>query len=642
MFDLFRRRDKAMRYVLTGLLGLVAVSMVITLIPGYGTPSASSENIVAQVGGEPITLLEVQNQLQSVLRRQQIPPEMLQFYVPQFVDQMITERALAYQANRMGFQVTDDELALAIRSALNSAFPSGKIDPEAYRMWCAQQNMTVQQFENNFRKNLLLLKLQSLALEGSVVPPQEIKEEFHRRNDKIRIEYVAFSPAKFRDAVTVSREEALDHFNKNRAQFRTPERRSFHLLIADENKMGESISVSDDQLRKTYQDNVERYRTPDRVKARHILIKTMDKPANEAAALEAKANDLLKQIRGGADFAELAKKNSDDTGSAIKGGDLDWVVRGQTVPEFEKTLFSLKPKEVSGVVKTQYGFHIIQALEKENAHVKPFDEVKSELVAETKRRTVFERMQDGMDKARADLLKNPNNGPQIAEKYGLMYVRADKVGAGESVPEVGTNAELQAAVQSARAGDVTPVMQLAPNRLAIAAVTGVEAPRQAEFAEVEVQVASTVRNEKGTRIGREKTDEATRSFKSAGADLKAAAAAMGAEVKTSDYINSESTIEGLGQAASFAELFSKPVGSVYGPITVQDSVVLAKVIDKQTADESTLNTNREKILLDLKRRRAQERKELFEEGLIAQLTKEGKIRKYPDVIRRVGAGSFGS
>jgi peptidyl-prolyl cis-trans isomerase D len=641
MFDLFRRRDKAMRYLLTGLLGLIAVSMVITLIPGYGTPSAASENIVAEVGGEPITLLEVQGQLQSVLRRQQIPPQMLQFYVPQFVDQMITERALAYQAARMGFEVTDQELALAIRSALQSVFPTGQFDQEGYRMWVAQQNMTVPQFESNFRKNLLLLKLQNMALEGAIVPPQDIKDEYHRRNDKIKIEYVAFSPAKFRDAVAVTREEAMEHFNKSRAQYKTPEKRSFHLLIADENKIGESVAANDEQLRRTYQENIERYRTPERVKARHILIKTMDKPAAEAAAAEKKANDLLKQIRGGGDFAELAKTNSEDTGSAVKGGDLDWVVRGQTVPEFEKTLFALKPNEVSGVVKTQYGFHIIQALEKENARTKPFEEAKGELVAETKRRIVYDRMQDAMDNARGELLKTPNNAPQIAQKYGLIYALADKVGPGESVPEVGTNAELQAAVQSARVGEVTSVMQLTPNRLGVAAVTGIEPPRQAEFAEVEGQIMTALRSEKVARVSREKNDEATNKFKAAGSDLKAAAAAMGVDVKTSDFFDAQGTIEGLGSATSFAELFSKPVGSLFGPVTSQDHVVLARVVDKQVADDSALQGEREKLLLELKRRRAQERKELFEQGLVAQLEKEGKIKKYPDVIKRVG-GSFGS
>ena len=123
MFDLFHRRDKAVRYILTVLLGLVAISMVITLIPGYGTPRAASDNIVAEVGGDAITSQEVSSMLQNAVRNRQVPAQMLQFYAPQYIDQMIRDRALAYQSTRMGFQVTDDELASAIRSLLASQFP---------------------------------------------------------------------------------------------------------------------------------------------------------------------------------------------------------------------------------------------------------------------------------------------------------------------------------------------------------------------------------------------------------------------------------------------------------------------------------------------------------------------------------------
>ncbi len=136
MFDLFHRRDKAVRYILTVLLGLVAISMVITLIPGYGTPRAASDNIVAEVGGDAITSQEVQSQMQGAVRNRQIPPEMLQFYVPQYIDQMVRDRALAYQAKRMGFDVTDAELATAIRSLLYSQFPNGQIDrPRTSASW---------------------------------------------------------------------------------------------------------------------------------------------------------------------------------------------------------------------------------------------------------------------------------------------------------------------------------------------------------------------------------------------------------------------------------------------------------------------------------------------------------------------------
>src|SRR5262249_680213 len=153
------------------------------------------------------------------------------------------------------------------------------------------------------------------------------------------------------------------------------------------------IQVSDQQLRAAYSASMDNFRVPERVHARHILIKTVDKNDAEKKQLLAKAQDVLKQIKAGGDFGELAKKYSDDTGNAAKGGYRDWFVKGQMVPEFEKVAFSLKPKEVSDIVTTTYGYHIVQVLEHEQAHVKPFDEVKTALADELKKQGLSEKMQ---------------------------------------------------------------------------------------------------------------------------------------------------------------------------------------------------------------------------------------------------------
>jgi len=636
MVDLFHRRDKAVRYILTVLLGLVAISMVITLIPGYGTPRAASDNIVAEVGGDPLTSQEVQKQLQNATRNRQIPPQMLQFYVPQYVDQMIRDRALAYQAQRMGFQVSDDELANAIRSILYSQFQGAKIDYSTYQRFLADQGLTVSQFEADIRKNILLLRVQNLAMEGVIVTPEELKAEFHRRNDKFKFDYVLYSPSSSVQNVTVSPQEAQEYFNKNRVQFKTPERRSFYLLIADENKVGANVQVSDADLQKAYQSNLERYRTPERVKARHILIKTMDKPKEEQDKLAAKAGDLLKQIRGGADFAELAKKNSEDPGSAQKGGDLDWVTRGQTVKEFEDAAFALKPKEISNVIKTPYGYHIIQVFEKEPAKVKPLDEVKADLAKELKKRTVYDQIQNGIDQARTEIAKNPQAAQQIADKYSLILVKADKVGPGESVPEAGTNTELQTNVGGTKLNEASQVFQLSPTRLGTVYITAIEAPRQAEFAEVEKTVQNGLIASKRNQAITENTTKANEKLRAVGANLEAAAKALGGEVKTSEFLDAKGTIGG-NQISSFTEVLAKPIGSTFGPITAGGNLLLVKLVDRQVADEKLLTAQeRETITSTIKRDKAAERRDLFEEGVVSTLTKEGKIKKYPEAIRRLG------
>jgi peptidyl-prolyl cis-trans isomerase D len=222
-------------------------------------------------------------------------------------------------------------------------------------------------------------------------------------------------------------------YNSHKAQFTTEEKRSFHLLIADEEKFAAAHQMPESEIRALYNSNLDRYRTPERAHVRHILIKTTEKSAAEQAAAEAKAKDLLNQLRKGADFAELAKKHSEDPGSAAKGGDLDWVTRGQMVANFEKATFSQPVKQIGDLVKTEYGFHIVQVLEREPARVKPFEEVREQIATEGKREAVFNRMQQAMEQARAELAKNAGAAGQIASKLGLTHHKVENAGRGTSV-----------------------------------------------------------------------------------------------------------------------------------------------------------------------------------------------------------------
>ena len=294
MFDLFRSRAKAVRYLLGGLLGIVALSMVVTLIPGYGTPSANQEQVVAEVDNEQITIRQVQALIQNVLRSKRVPQEMIQHYVPQIIDQMITERAIAFQAKRMGFRVSDEDVANAIRSMLPQMLGPGEFNPALYAQYLQQQGLTVNEFEQNIRTNLMLLKLQNLALEGTIVTPQEVEQEYHRKNDKVKVDYVAWTPKDLRSQVNVTPEEIQTFYNQNKSEFRTPERRSFHLLVADEAKIGASIEASEADLRTAYSQNLDRFRSPESVKVRHILIKTSDKPKEEVGKARSESERSVK------------------------------------------------------------------------------------------------------------------------------------------------------------------------------------------------------------------------------------------------------------------------------------------------------------------------------------------------------------
>jgi len=631
MFDLFRSREKAVRYLLTVLLGLVALSMVAYLIPGYGTGGQQEEQVIAEIGGERLTLREVQLNLQAAMRDKRFPMEIIQQYIPQYVNQMITERALAYQAGRLGFEVTEDDLAASIQSMLPNLFPGGQFNKEAYQMFLAQQNLTIPEFEANVRKQMLLIRMQNLVLQGVVVTPDEVEKEFRRRNEKAKLEYVSFSPDKFRTQVQVSPEEIKASFEKNRGLHSIPEKRSFDLLVIDEEKVGAQLTTADSELIRLYNQNKDRYRLQERVKARHILVATTGKTKDEETKLEAKANDLLKQVKAGKDFAELAKKNSDDPGSGSKGGDLDWVSRGQMVKNFEDTAFSLKPGETSGVIKTEYGFHIVQVMEKEGARLKPFEEVKGELAQEYKRAALYDRMQTLGDQARALLAKSPQDAAKIAQQLGIIHHAIEKAGMGDPIQDVGVSPDFESAISSLAKGGVTPVVSVPGNKLAVAVMKEIFPARPAELSEVESAIRGQLTAEKARETAQKKAAEAEAKLKSLGGDLKK----LGGEVKTSPEFARDGAVEGLGSATYFEAAFTSPVGTVLKPVTVSDLAVIAKVAARIDADMSKLPAEREGLISNLKSQKARQRRELFEDGLIAQLIREGKVKINQDAIRRL-------
>ena len=642
MFDLFRSRAKAVRYLLGGLLMLVAISMVVTLIPGFGTNGSSRDQIVAEIGKEVISLREVQLEVQRAQRNKAFQPEMAQVYVPQIVDRMITDRAFAYEAGRQGFQVTEADLALAIRASIPQLYQDGNfVGKEVYAGFLAQQNLSIPEFEAAIRRQLLAMKLQGLAVEGVIVTSAEIEQEFRRRNDKVKLEYIALTAAKYRSQVSVSPEEIRAYFEKNRSAYQSPEKRGFAMLVIDEAKVGQKMTVPEGELRRMYEARKEEFRIPERVKVRHILLKTTGKPAEEIPKLQARAEELLKQIKAGADLGELARKNSEDTGSASKGGDLGWIVRGQTVKAFEETAFSQKPKQISNVVKTEYGFHILQVLEKEDARLKPFEEVKDQLAQERKRQAVFETMQRLADQAHDELAKTPLEAEQIGRRLDIQYVKVGKIGYSDPIPEIGASKEVMEAVGSLQKGQVTPVIQAQGNKLVVAVLTDIFPAAPSELAEVEKEIKDQLLSEKATQLLQQRAREAFDKAKSLNGDLKKVAQAMGLEVKTTQDFGADGAADGIGQASMISDAFTQPVGAVLGPVAAGEQQIVYKVASKTPPDLSKLAEQRNDLVSALKSRKANSRMELFEDSLRAALIRQGKVKIHQDVINRL-VGSYRS
>jgi len=635
MFDIFRSRDKAVRTTLTVMLGLVALSMVAYLVPGgVGGDSGGAEPIVAQVCDDKITLREVQGQLQNALKNKAFPMQMIQNYIPEFVNQFVSERATACQGSDMGLRISEEEVANAIKSMLPNIFQGG-FNKELYAGFLAQQNLDIPTFEANVRKQMLVVKMRNLVMEGVLVTADEIEGEYRRRNEKIKIDYVTFAADKFKGQVTLSPADIQTFFNANRAMFKTPEKRSFDLLVASEEKIGATIDVSDAILRQVYSSAGDRFRTGERVRVRHILLKTTEKSADDIKKIEAKANDLLKQIKGGADFAKLATENSDDPGSKDKGGEYGWMAKGQTVPAFEASAFSLKKDEISNPIKTEYGYHIIQVLDREDPKVQGFDDVKGELATELRRQQVQPRLEAAAEQARAELVKNPKNAAAIAAKYNLSHYAVQEARAGDPLQEIGGAQDFSSALFALPAvGGVTNAIVAGNNKLAIGVLTGITAPRPSELGEVETAIRNQLTEQKSFELLTAKQKEVEALVKS-NADLKAIAKAVGGEVKTSTEFTRDGAAEGVGSGTYFADLFGKAPGAMTGPHNISGQVVVARLNAKSDADMSKMAADRINLVTGIKGRKGKERLDLFEDGLVNRLIDKGKIKINQDVIRRL-------
>jgi peptidyl-prolyl cis-trans isomerase D len=352
--------------------------MLLYLVPQGPGAGASSTDTVATVGSQSISLQDIQQQLTQISQRGQIPKALESLYVRQILNQLVFEKEIQYEADRLNITVTNEEMATIIKQILPTAFNGDSpVGMDQYSAQVQQRfQMAVPVFEAALRNELLMQKFQKLVTDGISASPAELKDQFNYQNQKVKLDYAFIKPEDLEAKITPTDAEIKAEYEKNKSKYQVPERRSVRYALLDINQLRQTVQIPDDVLKQQYQSNIQQYQVPEQVHVQHILFKTVGQTDALVEETKKKAEDVLKQAKKGSKFDELAKKYSEDPGSKDKGGDLGWIRHGQTVPEFDKTAFSLALGQISDLVRTQYGFHIIKVLEKQSAHTKPFEEVK--------------------------------------------------------------------------------------------------------------------------------------------------------------------------------------------------------------------------------------------------------------------------
>ena len=618
-------------------IGLLALSMLLYLVPQGPSSAETSTDVVARVGDQTVTLAEVHDKLNEIRKNNNIPTQLEALYARQILNQLVFQKEVEYEAKRLGITVSEKERADRIRMYVPGAFNGDTfVGMDAYANEVRQRfQLTVPVFEDLIRSGLVEEKFRKLITDGISVGQAEIQDEFRFQNNKVKLDYVSIKPDDLLPKVSVDDSEIQAYYAKNKATFQIPEKRSARYALVDLAQLRQATTVSDDELKAIYLQNIQQYQVPNRVHTEHILFLTTGKTDAEVDEIKKKAADVLAQAKKGANFEDLAKKYSEDPGSKTKGGDLGWLLQGQTVPEFEKAAFSLNKGEISGLIRTQYGFHIIKVLDKETAHTQSFDEIKDSLRAPLLLQKVDAEAGEIADKMSAEIRQsNKTTLDGLAQKYHLNIALTRPVSANEPLLELGNSQEVKDELFRLRQGDLS--LPIRTDRgYVVLAVQQVLPTHQGSLEEVRDKVIADLKQQKAVQLAQSKATELARRVKG-GEKFDPAAKALGLDPKTSEPFPQSGSVTGLGSGKQLAAAFSMKTGDVGSPLTLGSNWVVYQVVEKDEANPADLEKQKKKITDDLLQSKRSLAFEAFHTALEERMKKDGTLKLMPEKMRGFG------
>jgi len=598
MLDRMRRHQHWLKWV----LALVVLAFIVFYIPDFlgvsqtGVPMTTDN--VAEVEGRPIRAIEFTRAYNTQLQayRNQFGGQMSDALLKQMgldrqiLQQLVDERASLAEADRLGITATDAEVRERILTFPGLQEGGQFIGEQRYRQVLASQNppLTVRDFEDSVRQSIVIEKLR-VALTGWIsVSEADLDREFRRRNEKVNLQIVTFSPDKFREGLQATDQELSQYFDAHKADFQIGERRKIRYVLIDPQKLRERVTVTPRDVESYYNTNIDQFSTGEQVRASHILIKTEGRSEADA---EKRAQEVQTKLRAGGDFAALAKEYSEDEGSNVKGGDLDFFPRGRMVPEFDQVAFSMQPGIVSDLVKTQFGYHIIKLMERKPSSVQPLEAVRDQITELVKNERV-QTMANEMATRIGLAVKKPADFDAAAKPNGLtvqespFFQRTDTIEAIGPAPEVTSQAFLL------EEGQVSEPLRATLGTV-IMVVTGKEAPRTPGLEEVKERVRDAVIRGKAIDAAKAKATSVLASLKGA-ADFEAAAKAAGQDVlSTPGFVARDSSLPGLGiSPAVDAFAFGAQAGQVSDVLSTDLGVAIVKVVGRQDVTDQQLKDGR--------------------------------------------------
>lgn len=639
MYRLFRggNRKTLMKYLMIFFLGIVSIGMVLTLapLPNDDTTNMQS-NVLASINGANITIQDLQKTINNQLQNTGNDPKAVGRLANTALNQMILRDALITEAHRMGLEVSNQELASALRG-IPYLYQNGQfIGMAEYQNLIQQETgMSVSQFESEMRETILMRKLRQSVTDDVQVTPEEVQAAFRRENEKAKVNYVVFEPGDFTKAVKVTPQALSAYFLQNRVKYKLPEQRKVKYVIIPADAVKSQVNVSEAQIEQYYNQHLSSYQVPDRVKVSHILFKTTGETPQQQAETLKTAQSVLAQVKAGGNFAELAKKYSQDPGSASKGGELGWIERGQTVKAFEDAAFSMKPGEISGLIKTEYGYHIIKVEGRQTAHLQTLAEVKDAIQKTLQKQDLEAAQQALATKVEAALKANPQGFDAVARTNGLQSGETPLFSYGQAVPDLGNNASFENLAFQLPVDSLGEPITV-PKGIALIMVTDVVPEHLPKLTEVESRVEQDYRTEESKVLTGQKAHAFAQQVKSG--NFAKIAKTNGYTVQQSKDFTTQDQLSDLIPASSLGSAFTLQPGQTSGAIAIGTTYVVFQVVSHTPANESDFAGQKDNLTTQLLQEKRDLAFEIFSDNLKQQLLKSGKLKINTSAMKQFLSG----
>lgn len=599
----------------------------------------------ARVNGETIAIndyyraLANLEQMYQQMYGQQFTPEMAQqMGLPkQVLDSLVDQRLLTQEARRMNLDASPDEVRKKLLS-MPTFVPDGKfVGMELYRNYVVGRlgYPTTAAFEEDLGREITLSKMESALASSLVISAKAAEAEYRRTNESAKIRYVLLPASAQAASITVTPADVDAYYKANTSKYTHAEQRKVRYLLADTARIRSQVVPTEQELRSYYEANRTRYRVGAAAKTLHILVKVDPQaaPAVDAAA-RAKAQSLVAQLRGGADFGAIAQANSDDPSSSGNGGDMGWVETGTMVQPFEQAIFSVPLNTISEPIRTpEYGYHIVKVTERRAESVRPFEQVKDELVSFVQ----GERAKQ-IGRSEAERLKVVMKNKKPANAQEFIALANDKVtsndsgwfGRNQPVGGIGNNPVLAEWVFSAKPGDVSDLVGT-PRGVAIAYVESVRQAGMTPLDEIRAQVEADLRQEKGREAARVALAQ-TMAGKNT---LDEIATAAGQPAREATIKRDSANVTGIpGDATALIEAaMTAQLGEMKGPVAIGNGAVAFQVVEQKKVTPQELAENRASSVDTLRGQQARN----LRATLLQRLRKGAEIELNDDITRPTSA-----